>query len=70
MPILEERENRIYLVDLIDLLPLEVFDQLDRQDLLPVFLFSFLDSKKWFHATQTGMAAQERAEELFAVAMW
>jgi hypothetical protein len=34
-----------------------------------IFSSSFFDSKKRFHATQTGMAARERAEEFFAVAM-
>jgi hypothetical protein len=32
MTIPEERENRVRLVDQIDLLPLEILDQLDRQD--------------------------------------
>jgi hypothetical protein len=68
MSILDEREDRVRLVDRIDFLPLEILDQLDRQDLLPAFSSSFFDSKKRFYATQTGMAAQERAEELFAVA--
>jgi len=35
---------------------------------MPAFFSSFFDSKKRFHATRMGMAAQERAEELFAVA--
>ena len=37
---------------------------------MPAFFSSFFDSKKRFHATRMGMAAQERAEELFAVTTW
>jgi hypothetical protein len=35
IPVLEEREDRVCLVDRIDLPPLEILDQLDRKDLLP-----------------------------------
>jgi hypothetical protein len=37
---------------------------------MPAFFSSFFDLKKRFHAIRAGMAAQERAEELFAVTMW